>query len=110
MANPEFDVTREAAWKPSELPVGFVIPDGGNSVLYNTGSWRSQRPVWDADACNNCLLCWVYCPDVSIKVENQKMVGIDLDHCKGCGICVKECKFGALKIVTESEAKEAENE
>lgn len=107
MAYPAFDVTKEATWKPSELPVGFVIPDGGNSVQYNTGSWRSQRPIWDKDACKNCLMCWVYCPDGSIQVQDRQMVGIDLDHCKGCGICVKECRFGALEIITESEAKEA---
>jgi pyruvate ferredoxin oxidoreductase delta subunit len=48
----------------------------------------------------------VYCPDVSIITEDKVMVGIDYDHCKGCGVCVNECKFGALKMITESEAKE----
>jgi pyruvate ferredoxin oxidoreductase delta subunit len=110
MAYPEFDVTKEATWKPSELPIGFVIPDGGNSVKYLTGGWRSQRPIWDKDACKNCMLCWVYCPDASIIAVDKEMTGIDYDHCKGCGVCVNECKFGALKMITESEAKEVYGE
>ena len=103
----DFDLTNEANWKPKDLPVGFVDPEGGNSEKYFTGSWRSRRPIWDADACTNCMLCWVYCPDSSILVKDGKMTGIDLDHCKGCGVCVTECRFDALKMVTESEAKEA---
>lgn len=103
----EFNVETFDDWKPSDFPVGFVCPDGGNSDLYQTGSWRSNRPIWDKDACKNCMLCWVYCPDSSILVDNSEMTGIDLDHCKGCGVCVSECKFGALKMITESEAKEA---
>lgn len=26
---------------------------------------------------------------------------IDLDHCKGCGICVNECPAGAINMVPE---------
>ncbi len=26
---------------------------------------------------------------------------IDLDYCKGCGICVKECPCGAIEMVPE---------
>ena len=38
------------------------------------------------------------------------MTGIDLQHCKGCGICVHECKFGALELIQESEAQAQEGE
>lgn len=102
----DFNVADEANWKPKDYPVGFVCPAGGNSDLYHTGGWRSRRPIWDKDACKNCMLCWIYCPDTSIEVKDKEMTGIDLDHCKGCGVCVSECKFGALKMITESEAKE----
>ena len=37
------------------------------------------------------MLCYFYCPDASIIIEDGKAVGIDLKHCKGCGICAKEC-------------------
>lgn len=33
-------------------------------------------------------------------------VAIDYDFCKGCGICVRMCRFGALRMIPESEANE----
>jgi len=47
------------------------------------------------------MLCYFYCPDASIIVENGKAVGIDLLHCKGCGICAKECPAGAIAMKSE---------
>ena len=35
-------------------------------------------------------------PDASVVVENGKAVGFDLAHCKGCGICAKECPTDAI--------------
>jgi pyruvate ferredoxin oxidoreductase delta subunit len=90
-------------WK--ELPIGCVIEKAGNSDEYETGSWRTFRPVLDTEKCTNCLICWIYCPDSSIRVENAKVVGFDLDHCKGCGICAQECppKVKAISMKLESE-------
>ena len=31
-------------------------------------------------------------------------VAIDLDFCKGCGICAKACKFNSITMILESEA------
>lgn len=104
----KYDVTTFEKWTPEDIPVGVVCPDAGNSVLYLTGGWRSNRPIWNQDNCKQCMLCWAYCPDSSILVKDGEMTGIDLDHCKGCGVCVTECKFGALDLIPETEAKEAE--
>ncbi|MFH1612252.1 MAG: 4Fe-4S binding protein [bacterium] len=89
--------------KWQDLQIGALILEAGNSKNFETGDWRTSRPIWDKEKCINCLNCWVYCPDSSIKVENGKMTGIDLFHCKGCGICVKECpsKIQAIKMVPE---------
>ncbi len=89
--------------KAHEIPIGAMIPQAGNSKEYKTGDWRSMKPIWHEEGCIHCLFCWVYCPDVAIKVENGKMVGIDYDHCKGCGICARECprKEKALEMVNE---------
>jgi len=51
------------------------------------------------------MFCWVYCPDGAIQVENSKVVGIDLKHCKGCGICAEECPKKVITMVDECEAK-----
>jgi pyruvate ferredoxin oxidoreductase delta subunit len=89
-----------------EIPSGGVITDAGNSQEYETGGWRSFRPIWDDSKCNNCKVCWVYCPDGSILVRDGVVSGIDLAHCKGCGICSKECPQGAIEMVEESRAEE----
>ena len=104
----EFDGSKENEWKPQDLPLGLVCPSAGNSREYNTGAWRSMRPIWNKEVCNNCMMCWVYCPDSSIIVKDGEMTGIDLGHCKGCGVCVSECSFNCLELITESEAKERE--
>lgn len=89
----------ECSWK--DITVGGVIPDAGNAVEFKTGDWRSMKPVWNSENCKNCLLCWAVCPDMSIEVEDGKVKGIDYDHCKGCGLCVSQCKFKALNLVEE---------
>ena len=102
------DVSDFNSWNSERFLLGGVIDDPGNSMLYYTGGWRSDRPEWNKENCNNCMLCWVHCPDSSILVSNQEMIGIDLDHCKGCGICVSECRFDALKLIQEPDALSVE--
>jgi pyruvate ferredoxin oxidoreductase delta subunit len=86
-----------------DIPLGGIITKGGSSVAYKTGEWRSMKPLWNKDGCVHCLICWAFCPDSAIRVEDGKMTGIDYDHCKGCGICARECprKEKALQIVKE---------
>jgi len=95
---------KEKGWK--EIPEGGLILEGGNASKYNTGSWRAFCPVRDEEKCVNCLTCWVYCPDSAIIVKDNKIVGIDLEHCKGCGICAKQCPKQAIKMVPEGEMKD----
>lgn len=104
----DWNIDDFTSWKAEDFPIGGVCVQAGNSVKYITGGWRAQRPIWTKDNCKNCMLCWVVCPDSSIQVKDGEMTGIDYDHCKGCGVCVKECKFGALELVLEADAKEAE--
>ncbi|NLL51596.1 MAG: 4Fe-4S binding protein [Peptococcaceae bacterium] len=63
-----------------------------------TGTWRTQRPVYDASLCNACLLCWLYCPEVAISKEDRT---IDYTYCKGCGICAAECPKKAIYMERE---------
>jgi len=49
--------------------------------------------------CNLCLQCVSYCPDSSIRPDGEKdTVAVDLDHCKGCGICAYECPRGVITM------------
>ena len=76
-----------------EIPIGGMILEAGNATQYRTGDWRAFRPVRGEANCTHCFQCWLYCPDSSIlvDVETEEMVGFDLDHCKGCGICAAVC-------------------
>jgi pyruvate ferredoxin oxidoreductase delta subunit len=94
--------TKLKGWK--EIPIGGLILEAGNSETYETGSWRTFRPIWDSDKCIHCLQCWIYCPDSAIQVEGGKVKGIDLKHCKGCGICAVECPEKVKAIEMKEEA------
>ena len=87
--------------------------DGGYLVAKNAG-WRNMRPVLDAGKCTGCLQCYLYCPDGCVfrparhatDAAGAAAVAIDYDFCKGCGVCVEVCRFGALAMVPESEGDE----
>ena len=69
-----------------------------------TGAWRVFRPVIDYSKCIKCYMCWMYCPDIAVKVpEIGEFPRIDYDYCKGCGICSEVCPRGAIKMVRELE-------
>lgn len=65
-----------------------------------TGSWRTFRPVLNMEKCNMCLLCWLFCPDGTIKRVGDGLT-VDYDFCKGCGVCAKECRRKAITMVEE---------
>ncbi len=84
--------------RPVFQPISYTTP-GACGI---TGTWRSQRPVYDASLCNGCLICWLYCPEAAISRED---LAIDYNYCKGCGICAAECNKNAIWMVKEGEEK-----
>jgi len=96
-------------WK--DIPIGGMILEAGNAVKYQTGRLASLPPDRGTGIADiHCLQCWVMCPDSSIMVEDGKMTGIDLVHCKGCGICAEVCpdKVKCIEMVEEAKAAETE--
>ena len=93
------NVNSDTTWQ--DLPRGGAILDAGNAVDFKTGDWRAMRPIWYKDKCKHCLFCWAVCPDMSIMAKDGKVIEFDYDHCKGCGVCVDQCKFEALELIAE---------
>ena len=62
-----------------------------NSFNKKVSDWRVLKPIHNLELCIHCQNCWVFCPDTAIISKDKKMIGIDYDHCKGCGICVEVC-------------------
>jgi pyruvate ferredoxin oxidoreductase delta subunit len=92
-------------WK--EVEPGATVTEPGSSKKFKTGSWRTFKPKFIEENCIQCLYCWIFCPDMAVRLENSKMVGFDFEFCKGCGICALECpgKKGNKAIVMEEEGK-----
>ncbi len=81
-----------------------------NSYVASVADWRLIKPVFNKDYCIDCQFCWIYCPDVSIISRDKKMIGIDMDHCKGCGICVEVCPTNPKSLLMFPEQAEEEAE
>ena len=84
-----------------DIPDGGLILESGNAKRYETGGWRTQRPIIDFDTCINCFRCWAFCPDSSIETEDEEITGVDYDHCKECGVCANECPVDAISMEEE---------
>ncbi|HBF42612.1 MAG TPA: glutamate synthase [Desulfobacteraceae bacterium] len=69
-----------------------VTPDKDNVIA-------EARRCFNCGSCTECGNCFIFCPDISIKKDPGGYgYVIDMDYCKGCGICVQECPRGAMKM------------
>lgn len=97
---------RKPNWQ--ELPKGDIL-EAGTALKFQTGDWRSERPIHNKKICTNCLLCWAYCPDSAIKVKSSKIDKIDLRYCKGCSICAEVCPTKPKSIQMKDEVQFKKN-
>ena len=81
-----------------------------NSYTATVASWRIVKPVFNKDLCIDCQYCWIWCPDMSIISRDKEMLGIDYDHCKGCGICVEVCPTTPKSLLMFNEAADNDAE
>ena len=55
-----------------------------------------------AHFCKYCEVCQMLCPDLCITRDPETFaIRIDLDHCKGCGLCAHFCPKGAIQMEIE---------
>ncbi len=71
--------------------------------LDESNALYEARRCMSCGNCFSCDNCYGVCPDNAvIKLgEPGELYEINLDFCKGCGICVAECPCGAIEMVPE---------
>lgn len=84
-----------------ELPEGGMITEPGSSVNFDVTAWRTSSPVIDQNKCTKCGMCFLYCPDSAIEIDDAGNYRVNLSYCKGCGICAKGCAPKAITMVKE---------
>lgn len=52
--------------------------------------------------CRYCDVCQLLCPDLAITRDPEtRRILIDLDYCKGCGLCAHYCPHDAIVMVVD---------
>jgi len=63
--------------------------------------WRNHKPVWDQDKCVQCGICYLFCPDGAISLNEDGYYEADLQYCKGCGLCSRQCPARCITMEDE---------
>jgi len=72
----------------------------GNQAA-ETAQQRAFRCLSTVD-CTFCDVCELICPDQCITRDPKSGdILIDLDYCKGCGLCAHFCPKGAIHMEPE---------
>ena len=75
-----------------------------------TGGLTTDNALFEARRCLSCGTCFAcdncygVCPDnavIKLTPGGAYQYEIDLDFCKGCGLCAEECPAGAIAMETE---------
>jgi NADPH-dependent glutamate synthase beta subunit-like oxidoreductase len=66
-----------------------------------TALYEARRCL-SCGGCIACDNCYAFCPDNAvIKLGPEGEYEVDLDYCKGCGLCVEECPTGSMLMEPE---------
>jgi NADPH-dependent glutamate synthase beta subunit-like oxidoreductase/ferredoxin len=61
---------------------------------------KETARCFNCGICNACDNCRIFCPEVAVTTTDIQRQ-INLDYCKGCGICVQECPRNAMALEEE---------
>jgi Pyruvate/2-oxoacid:ferredoxin oxidoreductase delta subunit len=103
---PSPDLPRQAVNMEDIRIESFLASDlAAEAEAKQEGTWGRERTLQEVErclscgTCNLCLQCVAFCPDASIRLDGDKTaVTVDLDHCKGCGVCAYECPRGVITM------------
>jgi len=63
-----------------------------------TTGGRVIAEMLDAEACNACGECEIYCPVAAIELTDEGVAEIERDLCCGCGLCASHCPEQAIRL------------
>jgi len=72
-----------------------------NLGLPEESAMREAERCFLCGICTLCENCYIFCPEMSVRLNSDGRYQIDYDYCKGCGICVEECPRSAMSIAEE---------
>lgn len=106
LALPDPDLPRQAVnMEDIKIERFLVSNSAGEAAAKQEGTYDLELALQEVErclscgTCNLCLQCVSLCPDASIRLyEDKTAVTVDLDHCKGCGICAYECPRGVITM------------
>ena len=70
------------------------------STLSHDQALKETARCFNCGICNDCDNCRIFCPEVAVTTTDMRRQ-INLDYCKGCGICVQECPRNAMALEEE---------
>jgi pyruvate ferredoxin oxidoreductase delta subunit len=81
---------------------GVVVQPGTTRDQKKTG-WRIYRPRFLQENCIGDRACEICCPDGAVYRIDKRKYDVDLDACKGCGICAEMCPVADIVMEHEEE-------
>jgi len=77
--------------------------DEVNQGLSPESAISEAERCFHCGVCNQCDNCYIFCPDIAILKNGPGKPGyqINMEYCKGCGICVNECPRSAMIMEEE---------
>ncbi len=83
-----------------DLPEGFLdFSELTETISEEDAVYEAERCI-SCGVCNFCDTCMTFCPDFCIYRTADGYV-VDLDYCKGCGICSQECPRDVIDLIQE---------
>ncbi len=82
----------------------------GSTLDTKTTAWRAKKPVFKQEACTGCETCRLSCPEGCVFKVDKKKYDVNLDYCKGCGICAEECPVKDILMQLETGCEEPEED
>jgi len=93
---------------PAERPPERPVDERRAGFEESTGNLTGELARREAARClatldcTYCEVCELLCPDLCITRDPATGdILIDLDHCKGCGLCAHFCPKGAIRMELE---------